>query len=278
MFLVNKVLHINYITQSLLYLSAYIIVYCCKKFTTNMEISNLLEQFGLKEKETKLYLACLEMGQSTASQLSKKTSIQRTLIYDIAQKLIDRGMMTSISKKNKSSFSAISPQSLLKLEEQKVSRLKKMLPQLEAMYGAGGGKAKIYYYEGKAGIDHINNETLRYRGEIVGFTTPLYVNFQQKYISKEYADRRREIGNRVRIIGEQSPEIIELKRHDSDFFRETKIVSKNLFSSDIELGVYGESVFVIDYKEEVGFIIENKSTAKTLKRIFDLVWNNADNM
>jgi len=243
-----------------------------------MDTINILEQFGIPKKEASVYLAALELGLSTASQISHKTKIPRTLVYDIIRKLVVRGLINTIEKKNVSYFSAISPEALLDLEEQKVSRLKKFLPEFQAIHNAKNKRPKISYYEGKEGIDLINNDTLKQKGEIFGFTSPLYVSFRQKYIGKEYTENRKSVGNWARIIGEQSPEVVDLKRKDKDSMRETKILSRDIFSSNIELIVQNNKVCIVDYKDEFGLIIEGQSIADTLKKIFEIVWKNADNL
>ena len=80
------------------------------------------------------------------------------------------------------------------------------------------------------------------------------------------------MGNRVRVIGEDAPEIHGLKEKDATELRETRILSRNVFRSEIEIGIYGSKVFVIDYKEQFGFIIEDTEIARVMKMIFEIVW------
>ena len=63
-----------------------------------MENIKALEKFGLSEKEAKVYLACLELGEDTASDISLKSNLPRTLIYDILEKLIDEKRIDTISE------------------------------------------------------------------------------------------------------------------------------------------------------------------------------------
>ena len=50
------------------------------------KITNSLEMFLVSEKEAKVYLACLELGNSLASEISLKSKLPRTLIYDILER------------------------------------------------------------------------------------------------------------------------------------------------------------------------------------------------
>jgi hypothetical protein len=78
--------------------------------------------------------------------------------------------------------------------------------------------------------------------------------------------------NKVRVIGEVSPEIQSLKQRDKQELRETRMLPKDYFHSNIEIGIYGSKVFVIDYKQEFGFIVESEEITRTMKMIFELIW------
>jgi DNA-binding MarR family transcriptional regulator len=57
-------------------------------------INNLLQQLGFSEKEITVYLAILENGKITPSELSEITKIKRTTVYAVAKELIRRGVIT----------------------------------------------------------------------------------------------------------------------------------------------------------------------------------------
>lgn len=237
-----------------------------------IEINEVLEQFNLDQKEAALYLASLELGLTSASNIAKKAGIQRTYFYDLSEKLIKLGLMKQVRKGRKRLFSATEPEKLVEMQEQRLQQLKSVLPELKSLYNTSGQKPRVFYYEGRDGIDEINADTLRYKGEILGFTTPRFVNKDQQRISRQYIQERIRVGNRVRVIGELAPEILELQQRDKRELRQTRILPRELYSSEVEIGIYGNKVFVIDYKEEFGFIIEGSDIAKVLKMIFEIVW------
>lgn len=237
-----------------------------------MDAKYISEQLGLNEKETRLYLAALELGTSTAAKIAKKAGIQRTNFYSIADRLLEAGILKQAQKERRRLFFAAEPEDLITMEERRLAKLKKTLPELMALYNTVGQKPRVFYYEGRTGIDLINDDTLKYKGEIVGFTTPLFVSKYDKKLSDEYIKKRVAIGNKVRIIGESSPEIMELKKRDSAELRETRIISRDLFHSEVEIGIYGNKVFIVDYKEEFGFVIEGSEIAKAMKMIFEIIW------
>lgn len=238
-----------------------------------MDIKEVLKSFNIERKEAEVYIAALEMGIAPAAAIADKAGVFRTYFYEIADKLIAEGLLRQTKRGNKNYFTALGPQELIRLQEQKLENLKSAIPQLEAIHNTREDKPKIYYYAGVRGIDEVNNDTLRHKGEMVAFSTPKFLTAKQKKLAAEYIAKRVAAKKKVRVIGEVSNEFMEAKREDSKVLRETRMLPINLFHSEIELGVYADKVSIINYKNEFGLIIEDKNTADVIKQIFELTWN-----
>ena len=113
-------------------------------------------------------------------------------------------LLQRVSKENRRLYSAADPETLIEIEEKKIEKLKKTLPEFKALYNTSGKKPKITYYEGRSGIEQINDDTLRYKGESVAFTTPRFVSFPSRSTGKAYIEKRVAMGNHVRVIGEDA--------------------------------------------------------------------------
>lgn len=238
-----------------------------------MSPREILNQLGLDERESAIYLANLEIGLSSARDIAKKANLQRTYFYDISEKLIKEGIIKQIKKGKKRFFLAAEPEKIVELQEQKLNKLKESLPQLKAIQNTLGEKPKVYFYEGRDGINQINEDTLRYKGEVVGFTTPCFVSADEEKLSRDYINKRISSKIKARVIGEISDEMMKLKKRDADELRETRMLPKNIFSSQVEVGIYGNKSYFTNYKNEFGLIIEDTEISKTLRNIFELVWN-----
>lgn len=57
-----------------------------------------LQNLGMSGNESKVYLALLRFNPVTGYQLGKQTGIRRSVIYDVLQRLIDRGAVYRIQK------------------------------------------------------------------------------------------------------------------------------------------------------------------------------------
>ena len=77
-----------------------------------MDIKLLLEA-GLTEGEVKVYLALLEIGETTTGPLIKKAKVSASKCYDILERLIQKGLVSSSVKANMKYFSAADPKRIL---------------------------------------------------------------------------------------------------------------------------------------------------------------------
>ena len=121
-----------------------------------------LTKFGLSEKEAKVYLACLELGDSVASDIALKSNLPRTLVYDILERLIDLGLVSYSIRDNKKFFRASDPEELLRILHEKEEVVQKSLPELKNLQKMKGVKRpKIDVYEGKEGMKAVMDDILR---------------------------------------------------------------------------------------------------------------------
>src|SRR3989338_6658768 len=103
-----------------------------------MDISSLREA-GLTEGEIKVYLALLEIGLSTSGPIIEKSGIARSIIYQILEKLMHKGLVSQITKEKTHYYQASDPQKIIEYIEEKKQLLdlhkgeiQKLLPQLMA--------------------------------------------------------------------------------------------------------------------------------------------------
>lgn len=127
-----------------------------------METLKALMKFGLSEKESKVYLSSLELGDSTANDISLKSNLPRTLVYDILERLIVLGLVSYSIKHNKRYFASANPHELLRILNEKEEEINRVLPQLEMLHKIKGVKRpKVEIYEGKEGMKTMMDDILR---------------------------------------------------------------------------------------------------------------------
>lgn len=111
-----------------------------------------LLKLGLTEGEAKVYLALSKIGSSTVGPIVKKSNVAYSNIYDILNRLINKGIVSFVIKNRTKYFQAAPPINLLKylenkekeINEQKIA-LKNILSRLEEVQqGKQGQEAEIF--------------------------------------------------------------------------------------------------------------------------------------
>ncbi|MDO8537673.1 MAG: helix-turn-helix domain-containing protein [archaeon] len=120
-----------------------------------------LIKFGLSEKEANVFLACLNLGESSANEIALKSSVPRTLTYDILERLLIKGLVSYEIKENKKYFIATNPIELLSILKEKEIAIKQALPDLIKIHQAKGIKRpKVELFVGKEGMKTVMNDIL----------------------------------------------------------------------------------------------------------------------
>ena len=141
----------------------------CSTWNISMEIRSILQQFGLNEKETSIYLACLELGTATVLQLSKKSAIKRPTCYLILDELIRRGLVSVVAKNNKTLYVAENPETIQNMLEERLRSIREAMPLLQALYHAEKQKPRVKMYEGRTAMMKVYEEEIYRSKEILFF-------------------------------------------------------------------------------------------------------------
>ncbi len=235
-----------------------------------MEIQSILEEIGLEKKEIATYLALLSEGESTATQISKITGIDRTFTYEIINKLIKKGFASYIIKNNKKYFSASNPEALLKSIDEKREKLKKILPDLKAKQKLKKEKTKVEIFEGKKGISAILR-LMASSGEnyfFIGGLQEICAKFEDDaYIYVEIAKKLKTNG---KIIARKKDNFFIGKNEDYRF------VPDNLLSSTSTLITGNKTIIFVWSEPYYAILIESDEISKNNLDQFNYLWSVAE--
>ena len=242
-----------------------------------------LEKMGMADKEAKVYLASLELGSSAVQEIAKKADINRATTYVIIEKLMKKGLMSSVEKGKKTYFQTEDPKRLLKLlEEQeevlkrKEEEFKKYLPELETLFNIAEEKPKVRFFEGKEGLIAIREDYFRAKDkDVLG----IFGKGEEKNI---FTDQERKDALSERI--KKSINLRMLYTDNEKYKPETeppltasRFVPREKFPLSSTFFIYDNKVSIVSLKGKlVGVIIENKEITNTFKSIFELAWNGSE--
>jgi len=238
-----------------------------------------LQSIGLVKEEADVYLAGLELGETSVQNLAKKAGIKRPTTYKILEKLMENGIFYQTLKGKKRYFNAENPEKLKLSLKQKELELNKIMPELKLIYNLSDTKPKVKFYEGVAGAISVYDDTLassKEGDEILSYTSikNVFSIFPKDY-AESYFERRVAKNITAKIIALDSEEAREWKANAAKEMREIFLVpeDKNIFLGDTE--IYGDKVALISYKENfMAVVIESREIANMQRFIFNLAWEN----
>src|SRR3989344_9322688 len=118
-----------------------------------------LEEIGLTKGEIAVYLSLLEVGSSTVGPIIDKAKVSSSKIYDILERLIDKGLVSYVIKENRKYFKAANPRRILEYLKEKEQNIKyqeknieQILPSLLQKQKLIEKKQEINIYEGIKGV------------------------------------------------------------------------------------------------------------------------------
>ncbi len=249
--------------------------------TENSQLKLQLQSFGFSEKEAIVYIALLELGKGTVTQISRKAGINRTTGYDILSSLANKGLTTISGKEPKSEFAVEPPEAitayLKKLAEQTAEQIKKsdgLIPEL-ALLHAKQNRPKIKFYEGTEGLRHVYEDTLTSTEAIRAYANVDDMHKGLPNYFPEYYKRRAGKGIAIRAIVPKTPTGEERGAHDAEEKREIAFVPPEKYYFSPEINIYDNKVMIASWREKLGVIIESAEIADAMKKIYELAWAEA---
>jgi len=236
---------------------------------------NLLEETGFTNKEAQVYLALLELGQGSVSQIAEKTELKRSIIYVLIEGLIKRGFVSENKQTKVSRFTAADPTKILGYLHTVTTNFKEMLPILRSVYNKADKKPIINYFEGKKAVLSIFRE-INYSDSPRFFTS----NELLTKIMPEEVDSWAK-GVQVGSFIKNAKHIISDTPTDHKFASEINGLNGNEVhllpdgkKVEVDLSLYNNKIALTSLTEKLYIIvIESKELYQALSLMFDLAWN-----
>lgn len=241
----------------------------------------ILRKLGLNESEIKVYLALLEIGQTTTGPLVKKTGIPSSKIYHILSSLIENGLVGYLMHGGVKLFRPNRPlalRHLLDLKEREMetakSELEASLPKLEKMFLSEKREYKVELLEGLRGIKTIYDISydLATKGDemyTMGYpmlASELLNAYFQKFHAKMAAK-----GLKAKILYDYDTWFG--KSRESRPHAEQRYLPKGI-KTPAFIHIFREHIGIMVVTEEQKFsvFIKNKEVADSYIQYFHLLW------
>jgi len=242
----------------------------------------LLAKLGLTNGEIKVYVALNKIGETTIGPIGKESKVSKSKIYDILDKLIEKGLAGYILKEGVKYFLANDPHMILDyiakkeddLDQTKAKIVDELLPQLLLQRSSVSKKRVAEMYEGFRGVKAIREElilTFKKGDALLVLGAPKIANEKWEGWFLDFHKRRIARGVGLKIIYNSDAQTYGEIRNEMQLtqarYLPNKLVSPNW------IDVFGDAVlFVMVLKTPIAFVVRDKELAKSFKSYFDIMW------
>ena len=113
-----------------------------------LEAKNVLKEFGMNENETQIYIILLKVGSATASEIAGKSGVHRINVYDILERLQEKGLISYVIKGKTKYFQAVEPEILKTIMREKEKKVEETIQQLKQLRNLSDKRQKVEIFEG----------------------------------------------------------------------------------------------------------------------------------
>ena len=250
----------------------------CSPITDYMFEIDALAAAGLTDAEAKVYLALLQSGNSPAGAIVKKAGLHRATTYQVLQRLIEKGLVSSLISGKKRHFSAAEPRRLLDDISQRREALHQAIPWLEGIMAEGKEKQEVQVYSGVKGMRTVLDALLEDAGaggEYLDFgVSGLFLDVMGPYWHIWQA-RKRKLRVRSRVIFNEDvkktrPEVLQ------KYFGKCRFHSQK-YASLTDTMICKNMVLLLIWsaRPPIAVAIKNAANAQSYCNQFELMWKSA---
>lgn len=235
--------------------------------------------YGFSENEAKVYLAALELGESSVERIAKKARQNRTTVYHIIALLRNRGLMSVVRHGKKMVYVAEDPKKIKTGFEDKIRSLDALLPELRSIANAIDHKPRVRFFEGFDGLREAALDALNYpKQEILFWFSDINPSHEYNlFWFKEYIPKRIKLGIPTRGIGPVCEIGKTMQKNDAKELRQTRMDTRPRFMPRTEIQLYGDSVVgITSHHDMLSLVVESVDLHDTFVSIFESAWESLE--
>lgn len=239
------------------------------------KVFSVLKSIGLTENEVKIYLDLLKKSDSSALDISDRTKIYRSNVYDALKSLIEKGFVLEILEEKKKMFKSIPAERIKDYLIHKENEIDLILPDLKDISCSTEEKESVIITKGLFAMRNSFYDLLDLNQPIncygISKSAPEYVgfgfldDFHKKRIKKKILMRH--IYNQ-----EAKDRMNELNK--MKYTEARHLESK--YDADAPTNICGDTVIFFVFSDPVSVIrIKSKKIADTYNNYFEILWNHS---
>ncbi|MBU0456544.1 MAG: helix-turn-helix domain-containing protein [Nanoarchaeota archaeon] len=250
-----------------------------------MKLQNL-RKIGLTDGEIKVYQALLELGETTKTKLAKVSGIAPSNIYDVTNRLVEKGIISKVEKNGIAHFSPANPKKILDFLEQKEKEIEEernvvnsILPTLLQQFKEVKEKINVEVFQSWNGLKTIFEDLLEEcekgdKNYIFGASKGESEKQADIFFLK-YSKLREKKGIITNIIFNEE---LRKRKERIAFFQKSKKYNIKFLqqSTPAEIMLYkNKSCIIILTKEPLIIRITSNEVMDSFKQYFEVMWKEA---
>lgn len=239
-----------------------------------MDKETALQEFGLSDKEVKVYLTMLPLGSINLQEIAKRIDLPRTTIYNTLNYLTAKGIVSFIVKKGVRFYEAANPEKLIEKINEKKELINSVLPELKILKETIKESSSVEIYQGSKGVFTILSDALSVKQQTYYFGSYSLSKEVLKHFPDYFGNTRIEKKIPAKIVMDSYD---EQRFHDKEYKKITEIrFNDALKDFPCMIFIYGKKVAIYTLKKDlIGVIISNEQVAQAMKLVFDMYWTSA---
>lgn len=239
----------------------------------------ILADIGFTKNEAKIYISLLKSGESSIGDISKNTCIHRRSVYDVIDRLVEKGLVFEIITRKENRYKPVDPLKLIEIIEERSQKLRDHIPNLEKLRTDGPKIEASYVYRGVEGYKNCLREVLA-EGEdvyIIGGKGELF-DPNIRHFAQSFLDlvQKNEISFNILYdyeIKKEAPHILECLRGEYRFLPQS-------YSTDSVIIIFGD--YIVSFSgagiqrintESTYFVAAHSALSASYRTWFSFLWN-----
>lgn len=234
-----------------------------------MELPAVLQEIGLSQGESDVYLALLKLGEAPVSKIKEETRHHRTVIYDFIEHLITKNLASYVIRKNVRYYRAAEPSKLIEYLKEKQQLVDQALPSLESLSNYHKDEVVVQVFRGKGGLQSALNDVLSVADDEMlglGVDEEFFENVLGRTWMEQFFRKEKELDLKERLLTfEEAP--LTYDTHTTTY----RVIPKEYFDPTA-IFIYGNKVGIIIWEPLTVIQIECASLANSYRKNFEMLW------
>ncbi|MFC1697646.1 TrmB family transcriptional regulator [Nanoarchaeota archaeon] len=235
-----------------------------------MDIKKTLKNIGLSNNEINAYLALIKVGPSKAGRIAKEASIDRSACYDALKRLLEKGLISYVTKANVKWFQPENPSRIKEYLKDQMDDVDDVMPQLVGLYKLPKESKNVRIFHGYKGIRSVFQDIATDKTPVDVFGSEGQFVERMPYYAPHFINAQ--VGNKIKT------RLISRKGRGEDNAppnTEVRHVPKDVISP-VATNIYGDKIAIIIWSEPPeAIIIENRDAAQSYRAYFEVIWKSA---